>query len=79
MNPKDYRIVVDPVYSYRRIDPLPEDSELAQSYQSQYYDLIRKGGRAPDIRRLMAWRMGQKRNRSGLGYKRRFWQTLNMV
>jgi 2-polyprenyl-3-methyl-5-hydroxy-6-metoxy-1,4-benzoquinol methylase len=49
---KDYHIVLDSEYGYRRLDPLPEDSELAEFYESQYYDLIRKGGRAPELRRL---------------------------
>ncbi|MDP4272516.1 MAG: class I SAM-dependent methyltransferase, partial [Bacteroidota bacterium] len=54
MPPKDYHIVIDSEYGYRRLEPLPEDGELADFYESQYYDLIRKGGRAPELRRLTA-------------------------
>ena len=49
-----YQVVQDPVYGYQRLDPLPDDKELTRFYESKYYDLIRKGGRAPELRRLMA-------------------------
>jgi 2-polyprenyl-3-methyl-5-hydroxy-6-metoxy-1,4-benzoquinol methylase len=49
-----YQVVQDADYGYRRLDPLPDDAELTRFYESQYYDLIRKGGRAPELRRLMA-------------------------
>ena len=49
-----YQVIQDPVYGYRHLDPLPDDKELSRFYESQYYDLIRKGGRAPELRRLMA-------------------------
>jgi 2-polyprenyl-3-methyl-5-hydroxy-6-metoxy-1,4-benzoquinol methylase len=47
-------VVVDPTYGYRRLDPLPTESEFERFYQSEYYDLLRKGGRAPELRRLLA-------------------------
>ena len=47
-------IIQDPIYGYRRLDPIPSGDDVARFYESQYYDLIRIGGRAPDIRRLMA-------------------------
>ena len=47
-----HRVIQDPDYGYRRLDPIPHNKEIADFYQSQYYDLIRKGGRAPEIRRL---------------------------
>jgi 2-polyprenyl-3-methyl-5-hydroxy-6-metoxy-1,4-benzoquinol methylase len=37
---------------YYRLDPVPSDKELTTFYESRYYDLIRKGGRAPELRRL---------------------------
>jgi 2-polyprenyl-3-methyl-5-hydroxy-6-metoxy-1,4-benzoquinol methylase len=37
---------------YYRLDPVPSDKELTRFYESRYYDLIRKGGRAPELRRL---------------------------
>ncbi|MGH7452633.1 MAG: class I SAM-dependent methyltransferase, partial [bacterium] len=54
MHSEKYRIVQDPVHGYRRLDPIPDENEISRFYQSQYYDLIRKGGRAPELRRLMA-------------------------
>lgn len=51
---QDCRIIQDPVHGYRRLDPVPGDEEIARFYQSQYYDLIRAGGRFPEVRRLTA-------------------------
>ena len=38
---------------FRRLDPIPPETELSGFYESRYYDLLRKGGRAPELRRLM--------------------------
>ena len=54
MNTKEYDIIQDPVFGYRRLDPIPHDDEIAEFYKSRYYELIRKGGRAPELRRFMA-------------------------
>ena len=54
MSNKKYRVIQDPIYGYRRLDPLPDKTEIAKFYQSQYYDLIRKGGCAPELHRFMA-------------------------
>ena len=43
MNIDKYKVVRDPVYGYRRLDPLPSNDDLAQFYESQYYHLIRRG------------------------------------
>jgi SAM-dependent methyltransferase len=32
---------------------MPSDAEFERFYESEYYDLLRKGGRAPELRRLM--------------------------
>jgi SAM-dependent methyltransferase len=48
------QVIVDPTYGYRRLDPLPDDSEFERFYQSEYYDLLRRGGRAPELGRLLA-------------------------
>jgi 2-polyprenyl-3-methyl-5-hydroxy-6-metoxy-1,4-benzoquinol methylase len=48
---KTHRVIEDPEYGYHRLDPLPSDSALSEFYESRYYDLIRKGGRAPELRR----------------------------
>ncbi len=47
-------VVVDQEWGYRRLDPVPSDSELARFYESEYYDAIRAGGRAPDLRKITA-------------------------
>lgn len=54
MDSEKYHVIQDPLYGYRRLDPLPDEKEITRFYQSQYYDLIRKGGRAPELRRFMA-------------------------
>lgn len=51
---RSYRVIEDPKYGYRRLDPIPEDRELARFYQSHYYHLIRQGGRAHELKHLMA-------------------------
>ena len=66
MAKEKHRVIQDPDYGYRRLDPIPYDEEIAEFYQSQYYDLIRKGGRAPEIRRLMAGGQEADRERSWL-------------
>jgi 2-polyprenyl-3-methyl-5-hydroxy-6-metoxy-1,4-benzoquinol methylase len=49
-----FRIVTDPTYGYKRLDPIPRQEDLARFYQSQYYHLIRHGGeRAHGLKRLM--------------------------
>jgi SAM-dependent methyltransferase len=50
-NEATHRVIEDPDFGYRRLEPLPNDSALTEFYESRYYDLIRKGGRAPELRR----------------------------
>ena len=66
MSAEAYKVIRDPVYGYRRLDPVPSDEEITRFYQSQYYDLIRKGGRAPELRRLMAGGQEAERERAWL-------------
>jgi SAM-dependent methyltransferase len=47
------RVVMDPVHGYRRLDPVPTPAEHDDFYQNRYYPLLRAGGRAPHLRRLM--------------------------
>jgi 2-polyprenyl-3-methyl-5-hydroxy-6-metoxy-1,4-benzoquinol methylase/RimJ/RimL family protein N-acetyltransferase len=47
------RIVVDPVYGHRRLEPAPGSAELERYYQSRYYHRIRKDGRAAGLERLL--------------------------
>jgi len=49
-----YKVIPDPEHGYMRLDPVPDEATLNEFYQSQYYDLIRKGGRAAELRRIMA-------------------------
>ncbi|HET6328233.1 MAG TPA: class I SAM-dependent methyltransferase [Planctomycetaceae bacterium] len=32
---------------------MPSDSEISRFYESQYFDILRQGGRAPELRRIM--------------------------
>jgi 2-polyprenyl-3-methyl-5-hydroxy-6-metoxy-1,4-benzoquinol methylase len=48
-----YKVIVDPRWGYRRLDPLPTAEELDRFYREQYYDLLAASGRAPELRRLM--------------------------
>jgi 2-polyprenyl-3-methyl-5-hydroxy-6-metoxy-1,4-benzoquinol methylase len=48
-----FRVVEDATYGFRRLDPIPPQAELNEFYGSRYYDLLRKGNRAPELRRLM--------------------------
>ena len=52
-NAEKYRIIQAPDYGYRRLDPIPNEREITEFYQSQYYNLVRKGKRAPDVHKLM--------------------------
>ena len=49
----NYKIIVDPEYGYRRLDPMPTKEELDEFYCSKYYDLVAAGGRAPELGRLI--------------------------
>ncbi len=46
-------IAVDPVYGFRRLDPIPSTAELNAFYAGSYMELMEAGGRAPEIRRLL--------------------------
>jgi len=48
-----FRVVEDATYGFRRLDPVPPEAEVSEFYESRYYDLLRKGNRAPELRRLM--------------------------
>ncbi len=50
---KNNNVIKDEQYGYYRLDPLPDDDELDVFYRSEYYDLITRGGRAPELKRLM--------------------------
>jgi SAM-dependent methyltransferase len=47
-------VIVDPVWGFRRLEPLPTSPELYSFYENLYSDLLDDGGRAPDLARLVA-------------------------
>ena len=53
-DPHAHEVVVDPVWGFRRLEPLPTGPELDAFYESHYRDLLDDGGRAPDLARLVA-------------------------
>lgn len=52
MKQGEWVIVRNEFWGYSHVDPLPSDAELGEFYANQYYELIAKGGRAPELRRL---------------------------
>ena len=40
-------------FGFYQLDPVPKEAALAEFYESQYYHLIRAGGRAPHLRKKM--------------------------
>lgn len=48
------RVARHPEYGFYQLDPIPNLDELADFYESGYYDLLRRGERAPDLARLAA-------------------------
>jgi hypothetical protein len=56
----------DPEFGYRRLDPMPAPDELAEFYASRYSDLVRRGGRGPDLARLLAGGEAAERERAWL-------------
>jgi len=66
MGNEKYQVIQDPIYGYRRLDPVPDEKEVTKFYENRYYDLIRKGGRASDVRRLMAGGEDAEREREWL-------------
>lgn len=42
-----------PTYGYRHLNPLPAAGDVNEFYESQYYHLISKGGRVPELRRML--------------------------
>lgn len=61
-----HQLIVEPTYGYRRLEPMPRESEFERYYESEYYDLLRKGGRAPELRRLLAGGEEAERERAWL-------------
>ncbi|MCP4449553.1 MAG: class I SAM-dependent methyltransferase [Myxococcales bacterium] len=53
MSEEEYDVVKQDEYGFRRLSPVPSDSAIEEFYDEQYYDLVQKGKRGPDIHRLM--------------------------
>ncbi len=49
-----YTVVRHPQLGYRHIDPLPSPEDIEEFHRRQYYDLIERGRRAPEVRRALA-------------------------
>ena len=52
MAPKEPQVIMC-ADGYYRLEPMPSAHELSAFYESSYYDLIRQGGRAPELRRYL--------------------------
>jgi 2-polyprenyl-3-methyl-5-hydroxy-6-metoxy-1,4-benzoquinol methylase len=48
-----FEIVKDSLYGYYKLDPTPSQKDLSEFYQKSYSQLIKNGGRAPDLRRQL--------------------------
>jgi len=54
MDLKKIRVTMNKHYKYIHLDPIPDEKELGLFYESMYYDLIRRGERAIEIKRLIS-------------------------
>jgi 2-polyprenyl-3-methyl-5-hydroxy-6-metoxy-1,4-benzoquinol methylase len=50
---KTAKVVVDPEFGFRHLDPVPGQGELDAFYSGRYMELVEAGGRAPELRRLL--------------------------
>jgi len=48
-----YEVIQEKNYGFRHLTPTPSHAAIDAFYEKQYYELIEKGERGPDIRRLM--------------------------
>jgi 2-polyprenyl-3-methyl-5-hydroxy-6-metoxy-1,4-benzoquinol methylase len=51
---KDFRVIIDSLYGYRKLDPLPSDREVENYYTTRYYQLLRERRKAPELYRLLS-------------------------
>jgi len=47
-----HKVIRDPEHGFYRLDPIPAGEEIDAFYESQYYELLKSGRRAPELRRL---------------------------
>ncbi|MBN1692224.1 MAG: class I SAM-dependent methyltransferase [Dehalococcoidales bacterium] len=50
---KNYKVIVDAKYGYRRLDPIPDKETSESFYKKQYYEKVKKGNGFPEQRRIM--------------------------
>lgn len=60
------RTAPDGRFGFRQLDPRPSPSEVEEFYRTRYANLVREGGRAPDVGRLMAGGPEAEREREWL-------------
>ena len=48
-----YRVIDCEVCGFKHLDPVPSEEEIKEFYKKKYFDLVKKGGRAQEIKRLM--------------------------
>lgn len=48
----NYRIITDPRYRYKRLEPKPAAEDLRRFYENDYFALLNLGQRAPGLKRL---------------------------
>lgn len=54
MQPESYVVKKNAKYGYRCLDPIPTPQQLEEFFRKQNYELIRKGERTNELRRLMS-------------------------
>ncbi len=53
MKDKEYDVIEQDQYGFRRLSPVPSNDAIEEFYDEQYYELVQEGKRGPDIGRLM--------------------------
>ena len=66
MDIEKFRIIQDPVYGYRRLEPVPDEKEIAEFYKRQYYESIRTGDSQDTLRRSITGGKDAERERAWL-------------
>src|SRR5260221_11934757 len=59
-------VSVDSRFGFRQLSPLPSDEQLKTFYQDEYYQLLKQGSRAPELRRLTGGRVEAEEERNWL-------------
>jgi SAM-dependent methyltransferase len=74
MNQRNASVSVNARFGFRQLSPLPSGEELKKFYQEEYYDLLKKGRRAPELQRLTRGGAEAQREREWL--QRTFYQDV---